>query len=198
MRRIVDVERRPPILSTESPLRPLLTALILAAGCVSYQLFNRGADQYVSPALPPKALLRHCADSLGEEFRTRGALTPQLAKSQELTFDSERWKIPVRWRIPGPIPRNAADKLQMLPDLLARHPLIGMKKSDLERLIGPPREEEPDCFPIHFSGGCTRLYSLWLQVSCQGERITKYRFCEWDSRCRTSPHGEPVTRWVTQ
>ena len=63
-------------------------------------------------------------------------LTPQLPFSTEA------------WRARGSTEGVCSPRRAMVADLLRRHPLVGMKRADVEKLLGPP-DGEPwsDLYP---------------------------------------------------
>lgn len=68
-----------------------------------------------------------------------GSLWFFMYDQQHLPFDSEKWK-----QAPTKDTDQPTSRQKMLDDLLSKHKLVGMKRKEIEDLLGKPTDGGPD------------------------------------------------------
>lgn len=103
-----------------------------------------------------------------------GSVLVYRATRAELPFDPERWQHPE----PGMI-RGRSTRQRMLADLL-RHPLLGLRRDSLERLLGPAPMvghfgEWDMAYWLGAGGRSVPLGSEWLAIQFDSTgRVRRY------------------------
>lgn len=85
-----------------------------------------------------------------------GVLAPQPSKPRE--FNAQVWRLSLK------SPSDDSTRLAMLDDLLQRHHLVGMSRSELESLLGEPTQQfdEQHRVSTYFLGTKSRTFGFTL------------------------------------